>query len=100
MGRLLVFLSDIGRLHGDLVVRSDQEVAINHVVEEVRKRRASSGGGKCILEQSPVGSSASNGVVERAIQLVQGQARVMKVALEKRLGVEAFVENPLADWMV
>lgn len=100
MGRVLAFLSDHGIPRRDVFVRSDQEAAIEHTVEEVEKRRAASGGGKWLAQHSPGGSSASSGVVEQAIQSVQGHTRVAKVALEKRLGVEASVENPLADWMV
>ena len=36
------------------------------------------------MEQSPVGSSASNGVVERAIPSVEQQVRVLKSAVEER----------------
>lgn len=34
------------------------------------------------------------------MQSVQGQARVMMVALEKRLGVDIFVEDLLVAWML
>lgn len=53
--------------------------------------------GKRIVEHSFVGSSAANGRVERSIQSVQGQVRLMRLALEKRLRVEVSVENPLVD---
>ena len=41
-----------------------------------------------IVEDSPVGSHASNGIVERAVQIVEGQIRIMKIALEARLGTQ------------
>ena len=44
--------------------------------------RAVGGGGRWICENSLVGSSASNGAVEKAIQPVQQQVRVLKLALE------------------
>lgn len=69
---VMVILSETGRLHVDVVVRSDQEAAIKHSVEEVGERRASDGGGKWIVEHSPVMSSASHGVVVRVMQSGQG----------------------------
>ena len=38
-----------------------------------------------IPEQSPVGSSQSNGVIERAIQDVEGQIRTIKSDLDTRI---------------
>ena len=57
--------------------------------------RAAAGGGRMAVEMSPVGQSASNGVVERAIQSVVGQARVVKSALEARLGVKLPAKHPV-----
>ena len=58
------------------------------LIDETGRARAVGGGGKWMKEHSPVGSSASNGLVERAIQSVQGQVRVLKLALEGRWSVE------------
>ena len=80
--RAVSFIEEIGFLHQDLIVKSDQESAVRAVVEEVGKARAGLGSGKWIVEHSPVRSSQSNGVVERAVQSVQGQLRVIKLALE------------------
>ena len=82
--RVLAFLSEIGCLYGDVIVKSDQEPALISLVEDVGRRRAAVGGGRWICENSPVGSSASNGVAERAIQSVQQQVRVLKLALEDK----------------
>ena len=57
-------------------MRSDQEPAITSLVNEVGRLRGAAGGGRFIVEASPVGSSGSNGRVERAIQSVQDQVRV------------------------
>lgn len=69
----MAFLSEVGCLHGDVIVEPGQETAIKYIVEEVGKRRASGGGGKWISEHSLVGSNASNGVVKRAHQPVQAK---------------------------
>jgi hypothetical protein len=42
--------------------------------------------GKTILESSPKESKGSNGVAERGIQEIEGQIRVMFLALQEKLG--------------
>ena len=47
-------------------MKSDQEPAIMTLIAEISKLRAEKGGiGRTIEEASPVGSSSSNGVIER-----------------------------------
>ena len=75
--RALAFLSEVECLHGDLTVRSDQEPAITSLVNEIGLLRGAAGGGKFIVEASPVRSSQSNGRVERAIQSVNLDVRTM-----------------------
>ena len=53
--RALAFLSEVGCLHGDLIVRSDQEPAITSLVNEVGRLRGAAGGGRFIVEASPGG---------------------------------------------
>ena len=48
----------------------------------------------------PVKSSASNGVVERGIQSVQGQIRVLKDALEGRWKREIAAVECIVPWIV
>ena len=55
---------------------------------------------KTIAEQSPVGVSASSGVVDRAIQPVQGILRTLRSALEARWKMLVPVEHPVLPWMV
>lgn len=98
--RVIAFLSEIGCLHGDVVVRSDQEPAMVAVVNEVGRLRAAAGGGRWIVEHSPVGSSASNGVAERAIQAVQQQVRVLKLAIEERWGAKIPHKHPAVPWII
>ena len=51
-------------------------------------------------EYSPVRSSGSNGVIERGIKEVQGQLRVMKSALDTRVGVDIRSTSNFLPWMV
>jgi hypothetical protein len=46
------------------------------------------GEGRTVVEESPVGSSASNGVVEKAVQELEGQIRVLLLGLQEHLGVK------------
>ena len=57
-------------------------------------------GGRYVLGHSPVGSSASNGMVERYIQSVGGQVRSMKSALENRWGMTIETKHPAINWMI
>lgn len=97
--RVLAFLQEIGGLHGDIVMKSDQEPAIKVIAEGVARLKAERGSGRVIPEYSPVGSSASNGMVERGIQSVQAQMRVMKSALEGRWGGSVATQHPVMPWL-
>ena len=98
--RIVAFLHETGCLHGDIIVRSDQEPAVMSIIEEVGKIRAQRGGGRFVVENSPVGSSQSNGVAEKAIQSVQGQVRVLKLAFEKRWGIQIPHRHSVIPWVV
>ena len=52
------------------------------------------------MEESPVGESESNGMVERAIQEVQGQIRTMRAAWESRYGRQMTGTVQVLPWMV
>ena len=56
------------------------------LVDEVGRHRAAAGGGRWVVENSPVGASASSGMVGRAAQSGHAQVRVLKVALEQAQG--------------
>lgn len=47
-----------------------------------------------------MGSSKSNGIIERGVQTVQGMMRTLRSALEERLGVEWNVEHAVWAWLV
>ena len=53
-----------------------------------------------VVENSPVHSSKSNGVIERAVQTVQGMVRTLRSALEEKWGVELPIEHPVWPWLV
>ena len=56
--------------------------------------------GRSIQESSPVGSSASNGFIEKGVQDVEGQARTIKHALETRIGSKVPSDHDVIPWML
>ena len=79
----LRFLEFLG--YSNIVLKSDQEPALSSLIRMIRTHRGDQT--QTMQENSPVGDSRSNGLVERTIQSVQGQIRTMRSALESRLGV-------------
>ena len=51
-------------IHGDVILKSDQEPAIVDVLKEISKLRGSR---RTIIEASPVGDSKSNGLWQREL---------------------------------
>ena len=47
-------MKEVGILHGDLLVKSDQEPAVKAILSDAGRVRSSEGGGRYIMEQSPV----------------------------------------------
>ena len=80
--KAMKFIRQCGDEATDVIIKTDQEPAIKFLVEELVKARAE---GRTHVEESPVGSSGSNGVVERKVQGIEGQNRTMLSALEGRL---------------
>jgi len=97
--RVIAFMKEIGLEAADVVVKSDQEPAVTSLIDEVGRKRAPLGG-RWVVESSPVGSHASNGVVERAIQSVEGQVRVLKDALEARWKVKIKAADAVIPWLM
>ena len=83
--------------HGDLILKSDQEPAVVDLLREVARLRGTK---RTILEQSAVGDSKANGMIERAIQSVEKLLRVHKLALETRIGCKLPVSHPIFTWLV
>ena len=92
--RIWAFLRELGLEHADLVLRSDKELAIVDLLNEVSRKR---GPAKSFLEQSSVGESQSNGMIERGIE---GQIRVLKDALETRIRNQITADHPVLSWLV
>ena len=68
----------------DIIVKWDNEPALTSLIASLSTMRAMTCGSRMIIENSPVGSSRSNGIVVRAIQSVQGMIRTIGTDIEGR----------------
>ena len=80
-----------------VMVKTDQEKALKAVVRRVRQYRGADT--QTMMENSPVGSSQSNGMIERRIQSVEGQVRTLRSAFEARTGAKLPTSSCLFAWM-
>ena len=97
--KVLEFFSECGDMKGDILIKTDQEPAIKYLAKDIVLERGNEPGCRTILEESPVGSSGSNGVVERAVQSIEGQVRAMKLALENRIKVKVSAQSNVVAFM-
>jgi hypothetical protein len=81
--KCMEFFEENGDSQGTVILKSDQEPAVELLIKELVEARAE---GRTIVEASPVQSKGSNGVAERAAQEIEGQMRSLFLALEERLG--------------
>ena len=72
-----------GDQQGTLILKSDQEPAIEYLIRELEEARPE---GRTVVESVPKQSKGSNGVVERAAQEIEAQLRSLFIGLEDRLG--------------
>ena len=95
--RVIAFIDELGLSNCKLTIKTDQEPAIIDLVNGIKRLRPNL---ETFHEQSPVGSSASNGVIERGVQTLEGQIRVLKDALETRWGIRIGDEQKILSWIV
>ena len=83
-------------MEGRIIIKSDQGPAVKRLVKDLVEPRVE---GKYVFEESPVGSSGSNGVVEMTVQAAEGQIRVILLALEARLGATVAATEPIVTYI-
>ena len=96
LDKVLDYLAEAGDMEGRIIIKSDQEPAVKRLVKDLVEARAE---GKSVVEERPVGSSGSNGVVERTVQAVEGQIRVILLALELRSGATVAATEPIVTYI-
>ena len=84
--KLMAWLRELGLEFVDIIVKADSEPALKS-------------GPKMITENSLVGSSKSNGAVERAIQSVQGMIRTICSAIEETWEVKIDATHSVWPWI-
>ena len=77
------FMEENGDKVNKVIVKTDQEPSIKYLVKDLVDRRED---GKTIVEEAPVESKGSNGIVERTVQEVEGILRSVYLGLQDRLG--------------
>ena len=94
--KVLDFIKECGAAEAEVILKADQEPAIEALMADVVKTR---GAAITVIEKSPVGSSGSNGVVERAVQTVEGLMRTLKSACEERMNTKIKPDDKLVIFM-
>ena len=94
--KVLEFVKECGAAETEITLKTDQELAIDALMADVVKTR---GAAIPVLEKSPVGSSGSNGVVERGVQGVEGLIRTLLSACEERYGIRIKLQEKLVIFM-
>ena len=95
----MAWLRKIGLVSVDIIVMSDNEPALTSLVASWSTMRAMTSESRMIIENSPVGSSKSNGIVERAIQSVQGMIRMIRNDIEGRWRVKIDATHSIWPWI-
>ena len=90
-------LETVGISGERIIVKADQETSITDVQKGILKARAGHG---TAIEQSKVGTSNSNGRIERCIQDFKGLVRTLRSVLEERLDVKIHLTDPVVPWLV
>ena len=77
------FMEENGDKVNKVIVKTDQEPSIAYLIKYLVGRREE---GQTIVEEAPVESKGSNGIVERTVQEVEGVLRSVYLGLQERLG--------------
>ena len=97
--KVMDFIAECGDGGGDIIIKSDQEASIRALVKDIVEERGDESGKRTIIEEAPKGSKGSNGVVERGVQTMEGQLRVLKSAFEERVGQRVDAEARVVTFM-
>ena len=96
LDKALELIAEAGDANQRIMVKTDQEASVKALIEDLVAQREE---GRTIVEESPVQSSGSNGVVERAAQSIEGQIRVVLMALEEKIGRQLDPEEAVVTFI-
>ena len=77
---LLECIAELGFSNSTIYLKNDQEPAVKAVIQGVINRRSAS----TLIEESPVGSSQSNGQAENAVSIMGSGIRLHHYAFDSR----------------
>lgn len=97
--RVLAWMREIGCEVGPVTVKSDNEPALLALIDHLARLRAAKGASRMMVENSPVFSSKSNGIVERAVQSVQGLIRTLRSSVEDKWSVKLPTDHAIWPWL-
>ena len=98
MDQIAEDLDTVGLRNDRVVIKSDEEPAIQELARAVARSRESDYG--TAIEASAVGESNTNASVERAIQDVEAQVRTLRSALEERIAAKIHIKARMVGWMI
>ena len=84
-GKALELMEEVGDGSREIIIKTDQEPSIQYVVKDLVEAREE---GRTVVEESPVQGSKSNGIIERAVQGLEGHMRAVLLGFEERVGVK------------
>ena len=93
---LLDCIAELGYAHHTVYLKNDQEPALQSVIQGVINGRAA----PTLLEESPVGSSQSNGDIEGAASTAERGIRRLRLALERNCKVKIPFDHSVVPWLV
>ena len=96
LDKALEMIAETGDASQRIMVKTDQENSVKALIEYLVAQREE---GRTIVEESPVQSSGSNGVVERAAQSIEGQIRIVLMALEEKIGRQLDPEEAVVTFI-
>ena len=80
--KCIEFFEENGDGDAKVIIKTDQEPSIEYLVQDIIDTRKE---GRTVIEESPVQSSGSNGVVERGVQEIEGGIRALLLGLQERI---------------
>ena len=94
--KAIEFVKEVGDEKEKIIMKTDQEPSIKYFVKDFLEARDS---GRTVVEESLVGSSGSNGVVERSVGSLEGQIRAIFLGLGERLQLELDPRLPIVAFI-
>ena len=92
-----VALDNIRKLGYDaIVLQTDQEPAIRDLAQGIAEKRNK----HTLLREAPRYEHQSNGAIEKGVQEIEDQIRILLLALGKRLGKTIPTRHPCVAWLV